>query len=259
MSKFSRRIVCALTTAVFATALTASTTATAVEGGQQLEDPAVYQIPTIGECRNYGLAAVAPPTNESPIVGCGTTHTSKVIATPLLPDSLTWESPEPAIHLAMIKACFPAFNSKLGRTESLRQKSAYSMAWFYPTQAQKDAGARWLRCDLILLGGSTLQPITRNATPILPAAPLSKSVKSCLAGPADSIRLTVCSKTHRYRATGTWLVDRTYYPGPDLAAIANRRCPSLVSTPRYYYWVAMGKDSWKAGDRTITCYSRTSN
>ena len=258
MSKFSRRIVCALTTAVFATALTA-TNAIATESGQTgptLLDPN-YEKPMVGRCRNYGLGAVAGQSNSSPEVSCGTTHTSKVIATPLLPDALTWESSAEAINLAMIKACLPAFRSKLGRTESLRQKSAYDIAWYEPTQTQKDMGARWLRCDLILFGGLTLQPITRNATPILPAAPLPRSVKSCLAGPIDSIRLTVCSKNHRYRATGTWLVDRTYYP--DLQAIANRRCPSLVSSPHDYYWTAMGRSSWKAGDHTITCYSHTSN
>jgi hypothetical protein len=261
MSKFSRRIVCALITAVLATALTA-TNATATESaptGPTLLDPN-FEKPTVGECRNYGLGAVAGETNSSPVVGCGTTHTSKVIAAPLLPDALTWESSDEAIHLAMVKACLPAYRTKLGRTESLRQKSAYEIAWYEPTQTQKDNGARWLRCDLILYGGFTLQSITRNATPILPAAPLPKSVKSCLAGPDDSIRLTVCTKNHRYRATGTYLVERTYYPGRDgLIAIANRRCPSLVSTPHYWWAYWMDRNSWKAGDHTITCYSHTSS
>jgi hypothetical protein len=252
---------CALTTVLFATALAAGTTATAVApGAPVLEDPARFEIPTVDECRNYGLAAVAGQTNSSPVVGCGTTHTSKVIATPLLPDSLTWASSPDAIHLAMVKACLPAFRAKLGRTESLRQKSAYDIVWFEPTQVQKDSGARWLRCDLVLFGGATLQPITRNATPILPAAPLPNRVKSCIAGPDDSIRLTVCTKAHRYRATGTYLVVRDYYPGPDnLFTIAKNRCPNLVTTPRYWYATWMGKNSWKAGDHTITCYSHTSS
>lgn len=257
MSQFSRRIICALTTAVFASMLTAGATATAVAGQQA--DPN-FEIPTVGECRNYGMAAVAPPTNGSPVVPCSELHTSKVIATPLLPDNLTWDSPETAIHLAMAKACLPAFRSTLGRTEKLRQKSAYEIAWFYPTEDQKLAGARWLRCDLLLYGGNTLMPIRRNAIPILQAAPLPRAVTSCLNGSGDDVRKTVCTKTHRYRATGTWLVDRTYYPGnAALFDIAKRRCPSLVSTPRYWYAWWMDRNSWKAGDRAITCYSRTTS
>jgi len=260
MSPFSRRIVCALSTVICATALTAGTTATAAAPGTpQLEDPARFEIPTVGECHNYGLAVAAQESDTSAVVPCGTTHTAKVIKTPLLPENLTWDSEASAIHLVMVKACLPAFRAILGRTERLRQKSAYEIVWFEPTQAQKDAGARWLRCDLVLYGGYSLQPITRNTAPILQAYPLPNRVTSCLVG-GDPIRLTVCSKTHRYRATGTWLVERTYYPGHDgMLAIAKRRCPSLVTTPRYWYAFWMDRNAWKAGDRTITCYSHTSS
>jgi hypothetical protein len=259
MSQVSRRIICALITAVLATMLTAGATATAATPGRPaLEPNPSHQIPTVGDCRLYGMAAASAATNSSPVVPCGDLHTAKVIATPMLPDALTWESDAVAIHLVMAKACLPAFRSILGRTERLRQKSAYDIVWFAPTQIQKDAGARWLRCDLVLLGGSTLMPIRRNAAPILQAAPLPKAVTSCLVG--DEEKQTVCTKTHRYRATGTWLVERTYYPGDAaLFDIAKRRCPSLVSTPRYWYAYWMGRNSWKAGDRTITCYSHTSN
>lgn len=257
MSKFSRRIICALTTAVFATMLTTGATANAVEGGQQVPDP-YYEIPTVGDCYKYGMAVANAATNSSPVVPCGDLHTAKVIATPLLPGGLTWDSDPEAIHLAMAKACLPAFRSILGRTERLRQKSAYDIVWFVPTDDQKLAGARWLRCDLVLSGGSTLMPIRRNTAPILQAAPLPKAVTSCLVG--DEAKKTVCTKIHRYRATGTWLVDRTYFPGnAALFDIAKRRCPSLVSTPRHWYAWWMDRNSWKAGDRTITCYSHTSN
>ena len=149
MSQISRRIICALTTAVFAATLTAGATARATGPGRaELEPGESFGIPTVGECRNYGLAAVAPPTNESPVVPCGELHTSKVIATPLLPDGLTWDSPAPAIRLAMLEAGLPKFRQLLGRTERLRQRSAYELAWFGPTQVQKDAGARWLEVHL---------------------------------------------------------------------------------------------------------------
>lgn len=264
MSKFSRRIVCALTTAVFATALTAGTTATAAapDPSQRglLEPDPNFEKPLINKCRNYGMAAVAAPTNDSAVVSCLTTHTSKVVGTPQLPASLTWGSTDNAIQLAVLKGCLPAFRHYLGRTEALRHKSAYEFAWFEPTQTQKDAGARWFRCDLVLIGGLSLMPIKRNTIPILQAAPLPRSVTSCLVGPDDSIRKTVCTKTHRYRATGTYLVERSTYPGQaGMREIANRRCPSRVSTPRTWYATWPLKNSWLAGNHTITCYSRTSS
>lgn len=258
MSQFSRRIICALTTAVLATMLSVGGAIAATPSQPTLEPDPSYEIPTIGDCRHYGMAAASAATNSSPVVPCGDLHTAKVIATPLLPDGMTWASDAEAIRLVVAKACLPAFREILGRSEALRQKSAYDIVWFAPTQIQKDAGARWLRCDLVLLGGSTLMPIRRNAAPILQAAPLPKAVTSCLVG--DQAKQTVCTKTHRYRATGTWLVERTYYPGQaGLFDIAKRRCPSLVSTPRYWYAYWMTRNAWKAGDRTITCYSHTSN
>jgi hypothetical protein len=261
MSTFSRRVSCARSTIVVASMLTAGATATAAAPGTpQLLDPD-FEKPTIGECHNYGMTVANQPTDTSPVVPCGTTHTAKVLATPMLPASLTWETATAdAMNLALAKACLPAFNSILGRTEKLRQKSAYDIVTFVPTQAQKDAGARWMRCDLVLSGGYSLQPITRNTSPILHAYPLPKSVTSCLVGPDDTIRRTVCSKTHRYRATGTWLVERTYYPGHDaLLSIARNRCPGLVTTPRWWFAWWMTRNMWKAGDRTITCYSHTSS
>jgi hypothetical protein len=263
MSTFSRRIVCALTIALLTTGLTGGTYAIAAtpDRGAQgvLEPDPDFEKPPVGKCRNYGMAAVFEESNDSQTVSCGTTHTSKVVGTPLLPDSLTWDSTDNAIQLAVLKGCLPAFRHYLGRTEALRHRSAYEFAWFEPTQTQKDAGARWIRCDLVLIGGLSLMPIKRNAIPILQAAPLPRSVTSCLAG-SDPIRKTVCTKTHRYRATGTYLVDRSTYPGEDgMRTIANRRCPSRVSTPRSWYATWPRKNSWLAGNHTITCYSRTSN
>lgn len=261
MSTFSRRITCALTTVIVTSVLSAGSTATA--GAPRLpgvEDPN-FEKPTVGECHNYGLAVVDQFSDSSPVVPCGSTHTAMVIATAPLPGTLEWETAtETQLRLAIVKACLPEFRSILGRTEKLRQKSAYNISWFAPTTAQREAGARWLRCDLILEGGYSLQPIKRNVAPILQAYPLPNAVASCIVGGDLNLRRTVCSKTHRYRATGTYLVQRTYFPGgPILFDIAKRECPSRVSTPRYWYALYMDRESWLAGDRTITCYTHTAS
>lgn len=214
-----------------------------------------FEEPTVGECHDYGWATLISDSDTSAPVECSASHRAKVIAVMQLPESMTWDSDPVMIGHTIIKACNPEFESVLGRTEGLRHRSAYSLAYYVPTQEQKDAGARWLRCDLVLIGRQQLMPIPRDATPILHAPPLPASEARCLYG--DNLYLTVCSKNHRYKATGTYFVDRDTYPSRDTwVNIGRRKCPSRVTTSRYYFtWP--GRWSWRAlGDHTLICYSK---
>jgi len=217
-----------------------------------------YQQPSVGQCRNYTIDAAFKDSNNSPVVACSTKHTAKVIAVPQLPSSLNWGSPMSSIERAMTKACYPKFEDILGRTTRVRARTSYTLMWFIPTQAQRDHGARWLRCDVAIWGGNVLQPLPTNKTPMLPASGIPNKVARCLVG--DQFLITVCAKTHRYRATDTTVVDRATFPGnKTLLAIAKKRCPNLVSTPRNYYATWPDKQIWNMGNHVIVCYSHTSN
>lgn len=237
--------------AVVATLLAGAGTTTAAQAGPNQPDAGIA---TVGECRSYSFDQAMRASENSAPVACSTSHTAKVLATPMLPDGMTYDD-FAAMQRVMLRTCYPAFGRMLGRTDSLRHRSAYTIMWFIPTQAQRDRGARWLRCDLVLQGGRTLRPIPADVSPILGSAPLPNRVARCAT--AREV-LTTCNRAHEWRATGTYLVRRDAYPGNrTMSRIAQRTCPSRTST-RAWYAVWAPRARWQVGDKMIVCHSRTS-
>jgi len=223
-----------------------------------LSDGPHYQQPSVGQCRNYTMDAALKESNNSPVVVCSNTHTARVLAVPMLPSGMTWNASVDKLALVMEKACYPALVKALGRTVKKQHLSAYGIMWFIPTATQRQHGARWIRCDVVLQGGQQLRAIPKDTSPMLPSGSLPKSVARCVTGTQRLI--TICGKTHNYRASAATLVDRTTYPGSStLASIAKKRCPGLVSTPRSWYATWAARSGWVAGDHMIVCYSHVSN
>ena len=257
MSLLSGRLGRLLAGASTIVALTATLTlAPSATAGAEADGPH-YQEPTVGQCRNYTYDAMVKESNSTPVTACSNNHTALVIAVPQLPAALNWSSSFEQLLQATLNTCVPALAQKLGRTAVLRNLAAYNLSFFFPTQTQKDHGARWVRCDLILSGGQALQRLPMDSTPVLPAAPLPKSVAACLVG--TNHLYTVCSKTHQYHATGAIVLSGGYPGTASLNRTARQKCPAKVSTPGNYYYTFSSKESWKAGDKAITCFSHRSN
>jgi len=262
MTKFSGRIsrtTARLAAAVIITGGLAAIPATVTTANAVEPDGPHYQEPTVGQCRNYTSSAGAADSNGSPVIACSTSHVARTIAVLQLPSWLEWSTASyDQVSLAMAKGCQPALVQALGRTEIVRKMSAYSYVWFIPNAAQRDHGARWIRCDVIRRGGRDLLPILKDSAPMLPSAPLPNSVAKCLVG--ERFLATACSRTHQYRATKGFTLTNSSYPGEQrLFEIAKNRCPKLVSTPRNWYASWPGKIGWRLGERVMVCYSHRSN
>ena len=213
-----------------------------------------YQAPSVGECRNVDLTAASQASDSTAPIDCANTHTLRVIAVGHLPDGVTW-SQDAAVEKAAIRICQPAWNQTLGRTAGVRDMSAYTYFWFEPTRVQRSHGARWIRCDLGLLGGSRILALPTDRTPALDQPPLRDKVARCLT--ARTVATTTCARTHAWRATGTFTMTSTTFPGAKkIAAAATRKCPSRVSTD-YYRWTYKLKLLWRVGkDHVVVCYSK---
>ncbi len=211
--------------------------------------------PAVGACYNYDLSQSLQWSYSGPAVACSSTHTAQTLAVRALPPGITWETAtELQLFTAAEKVCRPAYNAALGRTEWSRQRSAYRRILFLPNEEQRAAGARWMRCDIVRPTPTALLPIARNLA--LPN-PLTNATTSCIDG---EIRFTVCTKRHAYRAGGVVTVTDAKYPSRSrFTQIATERCPRLVSTPRSWHASWMSLPSWRAGDRSITCYSRNAS
>lgn len=223
-----------------------------------VEDGPLFGAPSVGQCRNYSMDQAQAQTNKSVPIDCGTAHVARTIAVPMLPDSMSWDATPLQLGTVMSKGCTPALRAALGRTEALRHRSAYTIMWFTPTAYQIEHGARWIRCDVVLSGGATLRPLPKDTAPMLPAAPLPNSVALCVT--ATTFRDTTCSRPHVYRSSAAPVFNQTSWPGRRaLLAFAQRRCPSLVSTPRNYFASWPAQNQWRAGDHTVVCFSHRSN
>lgn len=213
-----------------------------------------FQQPKVGECRAMSWREYMANSNNEAPVKCSQAHTSRVIATGMLPNGVNWGAPERRLNRIAVGICDPAWKRALGRTYSSRAMTAYTWAWFIPTKAQRSHGARWIRCDLVLVAGRGLDPLPTDAKPALGAQPHPRRITACL----TRRTYTTCAHRHIYRATGTFLIRQKAFPTDrQIRRAALRKCPSRVSS-RGFAWDAHGSpDRWRLGDHVIVCFTRT--
>jgi hypothetical protein len=211
-----------------------------------------YHKPTVGDCHDYDLAGLYQQSDTSPIVDCATTHTAMVMHVFMLPDTLSWSDTD-AVGRLVSKRCRPAWEELLGRSELTRALTAYSRGWFRPTKAERDQGARWLRCDVIAYGGNTdLAPLPYVTAPLIPN-PITDDVRKCLTGKFYS---TTCIRSHVWRSAGDFNLRTGKYPtSKQMRAIAIKKCSPMVTSSRFYY-LGPTKDAWKTGYRVMVCFSK---
>ncbi len=217
-----------------------------------------YHKPVVGECRDYDYATLMTPTDSSPAVDCAGPHTAKVLATPMLPKGVTWANGTDAqFFLTMLKTCVPAMRATLGgANDQTRYLSAYTFGWFFPTKAERNNGARWLRCDAVIMKPTSLADLPTDTVPFLPAPPYPDEVARCLNA---KFKGTSCAAKHAWRATGSFRMPGKQYPSKaKITRVLNNRCPSLTTTRAWAYSIR-DKFFWKAGDHSVACYSARSN
>ena len=210
--------------------------------------------PQVGECRALTLDDIYKAANTTAPVDCAEDHTSRVVEVGRLPRGVDWSAGIGKLTRVVENTCRPVVEETLGTDDRTRAMSAYSYAWFMPTKAQRQAGARWFRCDLMIWGGKRLVKLPTDEAPALTALPHPDSVARCL---MSSGRTTVCARSHGWRATGVLVVAEQKYPGDKaIRRIALRRCPDKVDSDSFWFtWST--RIGWKFS-RTIVCYTKTS-
>lgn len=213
-------------------------------------DP-TYQAPVVGQCFDMSPDELALPSYTEAAVDCAAEHTSQVIAVAQMPDGLTYESR--GLARFALESCLPAQRAVLGTGQVGLRLTAFNLGYFGPTLEQQAAGARWLRCDLILGNTSKLQPLPGELK--IGTYPFKKSVSRCLTG--RDFHVTVCASKHTYRATGGIRMARYAFPTEkEWQRIGTQRCRARTFSRSYRFgWPS--KVAWKAGDHTLVCYSQT--
>lgn len=240
----SRVLGCALVMA-FAATLLAAAPSSAGPG---------YHQPKAGSCHQVTLrqfASIVAPTASVP---CTEQHSTKTLVVKRLSGKVDWN--DKYLMRPIWATCLRKMHRALGGNDKSRAMSAFEPSFFIPSPSERAHGARWLRCDVGLVGDRKLQQLPARLD--IGSPPLEDDVARCYNGPDRRLSLTVCSKQHRYRATGGFRFGSRKYPGESaLTKAAVKRCPPLVTSKHWRYSIPPGPAEWRLGQRTIVCYSKT--
>lgn len=128
--------------------------------------------PTIGACYSYKKSTLDEVSSPAPAIACTAKHTAETYYVRTLPE--TFGLPSKASVAKRISAGEPctvkAMNAYLGIPDR-KLPSRFQTAVLFPTDAQWQAGERWMRCDVVLQGGTSLVTLTKPAVEVAASAP----------------------------------------------------------------------------------------
>jgi len=128
--------------------------------------------PVTGTCYAYPKSTLEDVSSPAEPVACTAKHTAETYYGRTLPD--TFGLPSKASAAARLSAAEPctakAMNAYLGLS-GRALPSRFQTAVLFPTDPQWKAGERWMRCDVVLQGGTSLVTLTRPAAELVAATP----------------------------------------------------------------------------------------
>ncbi|MGA9747246.1 MAG: septum formation family protein [Nocardioides sp.] len=253
-----------LTLVVLLVALTSCT----VVGGDA-EEAADTQPPEVGQCRMLSPQDIQQPSNDGAPVRCNRTHTAETFAVGTFPDAVSGDGiDDPALGAHVFGECEKEFRRFLGGDESAVMRATVTWAWFRPSEAAWDAGARWWRCDVVGGGeeSTSLVTLPETAEGLLLGQPDDRW-QVCVDGPsvADSVKIP-CTEPHTWRAVSTIVLgeDEDDYPGDRVVASRTRSfcSDSVGAILNYpvdydYGYTFFHQVEWEAGNRRSICWAKT--
>ena len=172
------------------------------------------------------------PDASVPCTDAHTSVTTKVITFASTPD---WSSDAllKQVSANCSRAMFAFFD---GATRAV-ELSTYSI-FFFPTKAQRDAGALWARCDVALYGKNDLKPLPTDG----------KSADYVVVG---------CDHAHRYQATVAVKHRGSAYPGlHKIVSWTVEQCRARLGRS-FGYYASPTAYLWREGYRYSLCYKTT--
>lgn len=254
------------------TLLLATTGCTGEDAQGDNTDPAQVdsvETPELGACRVLTPSDVAAASNATRTVDCSKPHTAQTYAVGELPDELADAAyDDEELGEFAYRTCSAKFQKFVGGDESLVMRTVVSWAWFRPSKAAWDEGARWYRCDIVGGGDQSKEYVE---LPEDAKGLLSDRVRDqwlvCAEGPtvAGSARVP-CSEPHTWRAVSTIKLGEPEddYPGDRLVEVRTRdfcdkSVGALLGYPVSYdfAYTWFHEAEWEVGNRRSICWAKT--
>jgi hypothetical protein len=225
--------------------------------------------PGVGRCYPLTPQDVSQPSSSTAPVSCDQPHTAQTYSAGTLPDRFAHASYDDTDLAAYAyQTCSREFIAYTGADESLAMRSILSWAWFRPSHAAWDQGARWYRCDVIGGGDQTraFVDLPTRTKGVLLGRPDDRWMV-CAQGATVSGSVKVpCTQEHDWRAVTTIVLgsQADSYPGDRVVQTRTRAfCSTSVGAwldypvdyDFGYSWFHAGE--WDAGNRRSVCWART--
>ncbi len=216
----------------------------------------VPEPPPVGSCHDLTLDEAAAESDPDPAVECTEHHTTITVGAIQFETAPNWNDTDSYGSMVQ-KRCV----SKMGDFFDDRYKalslSTWTVYWFIPTSAERDAGATWVRCDAAVYSPGQVPPLPTSDTPLLQDPPASWA-RWCTQSKDKNFATTTCNRSHAYRATDAIKYSGSY-PGADAGnKWALRKCRARFGDRPFLYYFP-GKVSFNIGYRFAVCFKKTTS
>ncbi len=174
--------------------------------------------PELPACYRLTLAEATAATSAEPSVPCSSTWTARTFSVGSLDglvDGHLFAVDSEAIQRQAANKCPRRLGEFLGGDIEALRLSTFRSVWFTPSVEESDAGANWLRCDVVALARpDKLAKLTGNVKGALDGD-ISSTYGLCgTAAPDDrDFERVICAEKHSWRALETVDLAGAKYPG----------------------------------------------
>ncbi|MBI1351585.1 MAG: hypothetical protein GC156_10750 [Actinomycetales bacterium] len=248
------------------TGLFASVATAAILAGGLIAPAPASADPQVGACYAYKPAVLKDASTSAPVVDCNADHTAETFWVGAAPSALGLPSKaSPAARLAAGQACSTrVMNAYVGMPDRVLP-SRFRTVVLFPTDAQWNAGERWVRCDVVLQGGVALKSFTGTASALVAANP---STQFDFCTPAEpNAKSTYAYPCLNPKKNWIKLLDKdlggpgSKFPGSKTVerktrALCKKQGKAWSGGIKYYGWWAIWPTSvgWREGRRAAQCF-----
>lgn len=220
--------------------------------------------PEVGQCYRLRFRDAVSTTSDRPPVPCRRRHTAVTFEVGRLPGPAGRGTPGASTRRRVAHTCGTALGPFLAAGQEELRLSMLTPIWFIPPRREVARGARWFRCDVVVLGPSgTLVPLPGRLEEAYDDPEVVRRLAMCAtAAPGTSgFRRVPCGRGHSWRAVGSVDLPGRTYPAPArVSARMEEACGAAAreaaANPLDLTWAQERptRERWRAGQRYGLCW-----